>query len=122
MRPLSYETRVQEIVDEHSPQKQKYLKKESPPFTYSELRRAIYKKKMFYKHKGKTNWENYRKQRNYVTKLRKQLNYISLKGVVVGQSQRIFGLPLNLFSAQKQLKLVLILSLWKTIVLCLIKL
>ena len=53
MRPLSYETLVQEIVDEHSPQKQKYLKKESPPFMYSELWRAIYKKKMlFYKHKN----------------------------------------------------------------------
>ena len=42
----------------------------------SELRRAIYKKKMLFnkhkKYKGKSNWENYRKQRNNVTKLRKQ--------------------------------------------------
>ena len=42
-----------------------------------ELRRAIYKKKMlhneFKKFKNNSNnWENYRKQRNYVTKLRKQ--------------------------------------------------
>ena len=72
----AYETLVREIVDEHAPQKQKYPKKESPPFMNSELRRAIYKKKMLLnkhkKYKGKTNWENYRKQRNYVTKLRKQ--------------------------------------------------
>ena len=61
----AYETLVREIVDEHAPQKQKYPKKESPPFMNSELRRAIYKKKMLFnkhkKYKGKTNWENYRK-------------------------------------------------------------
>ena len=72
----AYETLVREIVDEHAPQKQKYPKKEAPHFMNSELRRAIYKKKMlfhkFNRYKGKTNWENYRKQRNYVTKLRKQ--------------------------------------------------
>lgn len=42
----------------------------------SELQRAIYKKKMLHKkyikYKGKQSWENYRKQRNFVTKLRKQ--------------------------------------------------
>ena len=44
----------------------------------SELRKAIYKKKMlhnkFKKNKKNSNWEIYRKQRNYmdVTKLRKQ--------------------------------------------------
>ena len=42
----------------------------------SELWRAVYKKKMLFnkhkKYKGKTNRENIRKQRNYVTKLRKQ--------------------------------------------------
>ena len=42
----------------------------------SELRKAIYKKKMLYnkyhKYRNKTNWVLYRKQRNYVTKLRKQ--------------------------------------------------
>ena len=51
-------------------------RKKSPPFMNSELRRAVYKKKMLFnkhiKYKGKTNWENIRKQRNYVTKLRKQ--------------------------------------------------
>ena len=67
---------LMDIVDEHAPKKQKYPKKESPPFMNSELRRAIYKKKMlhnkFKKFKNNSNWENYRKQRNYVTKLRKQ--------------------------------------------------
>ena len=37
-----------DIVDEHAPKKQKYQKKESPPFMNSELRRAIYKKKMLH--------------------------------------------------------------------------
>ena len=72
----AYETLLMDIVDEHAPKKQKYPKKDSPPFMNSELRKAIYKKKMlhnkFKKIKNKANWEMYRKQRNYVTKLRKQ--------------------------------------------------
>ena len=44
----AYETLVREIVYEHAPQKQKYPKKESPPFMNSELRRAIYKKKILF--------------------------------------------------------------------------
>ena len=72
----AYETLLMDIVDEHAPRKQKYPKKDSPPFMNSELRRAIYKKKMlhnkYHKYRNKTNWELYRKQRNYVTKLRKQ--------------------------------------------------
>ena len=40
-------------MDAHAPQKQKYPKKESPPFMNSELRRAIYEKKMLLnKHKN----------------------------------------------------------------------
>ena len=72
----AYETLLMDIVDEHAPRKQKYPKKDTPPFMNSELRRAIYKKKMlhnkYHKYRNKTNWELYRKQRNYVTKLRKQ--------------------------------------------------
>ena len=72
----AYETLLMDVVDEHAPRKQKYPKKDSPPFMNSELRRAIYKKKMLHnkylKFRNKTNWELYRKQRNYVTKLRKQ--------------------------------------------------
>ena len=49
----AYETLVREIVDAHAPQKQKYPKKESPLFMNSELRRAIYEKKMLLnKHKN----------------------------------------------------------------------
>ena len=43
-------------------------------FMNSELTKAIYEKKMlhnkYHKYHNKTNWELYRKQRNYVTKLR----------------------------------------------------
>ena len=41
----AYETLLMDIVDEHAPKKQKYPKKESPPFMNSELRRVICKKK-----------------------------------------------------------------------------
>ena len=72
----AYESLLMDVVDEHAPKKQKYPKKDSPPFMNSELRKAIYKKKMLHnkylKYRNKSNWEMYRKQRNYVTKLRKQ--------------------------------------------------
>ena len=64
-----------DIVNEHAPRKQKYPKRDPPPFMNSELRKAIYKKMLYnkyHKYRNKTNWELYRKQRNYVTKLRKQ--------------------------------------------------
>ena len=56
--------------------KRKFPKKDSS-FMNSELRKAICKKtKMLHnkynKYKSKTNWEMYRKQRNYAAKLRKQ--------------------------------------------------
>ena len=41
------ETLLREVVDEHAPQKQKYPKNDVPPFMNSELRRAIYKKKIY---------------------------------------------------------------------------
>jgi lipopolysaccharide/colanic/teichoic acid biosynthesis glycosyltransferase len=46
------------------------------PFMNKTLRSAVYKKRMthnkFLKDKGNKNWEAYRKQRNLVTKLKKQ--------------------------------------------------
>ena len=39
----AYETLLADIVDEHAPKKQKYPKKDSPPFMNTELRKAIYK-------------------------------------------------------------------------------
>ena len=72
----------------------------------SELRRALYKKKMLHnkyiKYKSKQNRENCRKQRNFVTKLENsQSNCTFLSGVVVVQNPRIFGQPLNLILSSK---------------------
>lgn len=76
----------------------------------SELRKAIYKKKILHnkykKFKNSRNWELYRKQRNYVTKLRKQsIQLYFFERCSGGQSQRTFGLPLSHFLAQNQIKM-----------------
>ena len=72
----AYQSLLMDVVNEHAPSKQKYPKKDPPPFMNGELRRAIYKKRMLHnkykKFKNIFNWETYRKQRNHVTKLRKQ--------------------------------------------------
>ena len=72
----AYQSLLMDVVNEHAPSKQKYPKKDPPPFMNGELRRAIYKKRMFHnkdkKFKNNFNWEAYRKQRNHVTKFRKQ--------------------------------------------------
>ena len=74
----AYETLVREIVDEHAPQKQKYPKKESPPFMNSELRRAIYKKKMLFnkhkKYKGKNKLGKLQKTKKLCYKIKETIN------------------------------------------------
>ena len=65
-----------EVIDEHVPMKERRSKTNKPPFMNCELRRAVYAKRMFrnkyLKSRSPSNWENYRKQRNLVTKLKKQ--------------------------------------------------
>ena len=56
------------------------------PFMNKELRKAVYKKRMlhnkFLKRKSDKNWEEYRKQRNYVTKIkRSSIKNISMRDV-----------------------------------------
>ena len=73
------------VLDKHAPIKNKTLKKSPPPFMNSNLRKAIYKKCMirnkYYKERSDKNWELYKTQRNYVTKLRRQSirNYFTTK-------------------------------------------
>jgi hypothetical protein len=60
------------------------------------LRKEIYKKKMlhnkFLKNRSKVNWENYRKQRNHVNKVKKKLSKtIFLRDVLEDQNHLIFG-------------------------------
>ena len=65
-----------DLVNKHIPLKTKTLRKPQVPFMNSNLKHAIFKKAMlrnkYYKVRTSENWENYRKQRNCVTKLRKQ--------------------------------------------------
>ena len=71
-----WDTLMRGIVDEHAPLKQRKIKGNSTPYMNGELRRAINVKNMLTRKYDKcnsiANWENYRKHRNLVTKLRKK--------------------------------------------------
>ena len=78
-----YNELTMEVVNEHAPIKQKTIKGYRVPYMNGELRRAINVKNMlnrkYKKCKGKTSWENYKSQRNKVTKLRKKSLNMYLK-------------------------------------------
>ena len=72
----AHEYLFKEVIDEHVPMKERRSKTNKPPFMNCELRRAVYAKRMlrnkYRKCRSPGNWENYRKQRNLVTKLKRQ--------------------------------------------------
>ena len=63
-------------INELAPMKKRKSISQPVPFMNKTLRSAVYKKRMthnkFLKDKSNKNWEAYRKQRNLVTKLKKQ--------------------------------------------------
>jgi hypothetical protein len=65
-----------QTVDKHAPVKQRKPCQNPAPFINKELRKAVYKKRQLHnkynKCKTKSNWENYRQQRNLVTKIKKR--------------------------------------------------
>ena len=67
---------LSEVIDQHAKNKECKLKAKKTAFVNGESRRAIYKKHMlFNKYKNATtslNWDNYRRQPNLVTKIKKQ--------------------------------------------------
>ena len=67
---------VKQTVDKHVPIKQRKPCQNPAPFINKELRKVAYKKRQLYnkynKYKAKSNWENYRQQRNLVTKTKKK--------------------------------------------------
>ena len=71
-----FESTVTEVFNKHVPIKQTYIKPNPVPYMNGILRKAIYQKKMLYhrylKCRDSRNWENYRKSRNYVNKLKRQ--------------------------------------------------
>ena len=64
------------VVDKHLPMKSKFIKKMSVLYMNGELRHAIFRKCMlrnkYFKQRSTSNWNNYKKQRNYVTSLRRK--------------------------------------------------
>ena len=66
-----------EIADKHPPFKERKIKPKQVPDMNKALRSAVYKKRMYYNKyqnvNSRKNWEVYRKQRNYITKLKKQI-------------------------------------------------
>ncbi|KAK3097542.1 hypothetical protein FSP39_010594 [Pinctada imbricata] len=71
----AHETLLKDVVDDHIPVKERRNKTNKPAFMNCEPRRAIYKKRMLRKSyftcKSSKNWEKYRKQRNFVTRLKR---------------------------------------------------
>ena len=65
-----------EVVNKHIPLKKRKPVQSPAPFMNNTLRKEIYKKRMlhnnFLKNRSKVNWENYRKQRNHVNKVKKK--------------------------------------------------
>ena len=100
-----------EVIDNHIPMKKKKAINKPAPFMNQTLRREIYKKKMAYnkyqKCKSKTNWENYRKQRNLqnvVTKIKKKSirNYF-MERCVGGPNSKDFWPTIKPFLTDKGL-------------------
>ena len=71
----AHEWLLNDVINLHAPIKERISKHKKLAFINGDLRRAIFKKKMlFNKYKrvpSNLNWDNYRRQRNAVTKLKK---------------------------------------------------
>ena len=71
-----HELMLLDVINDHAPLKRKTLKKDSVPFMNSKLRKLIHRRNQlrnkFWKFRGKTDWENYRKIRNLTNQVRKQ--------------------------------------------------
>ena len=76
IKPSGFEEAFIQTVDKHAPVKQRKPCQNPAPFINKELRKAVYKKRQLHnkynKCKTKSNWENYRQQRNLVTKIKKR--------------------------------------------------
>ena len=72
----AHDSLFREVINEHVPLKLKKRRKNSASFMNCELRRAIYFKKVlrrkYLKNKTDKNWTKFTKQRNLVTKLKRQ--------------------------------------------------
>ena len=64
-----------DVLNEHAPLKSKTVSRKKVPYMTSDLMKEMYKrnrlKNIFFKYRCKENWENYKRQRNKVTSLRR---------------------------------------------------
>jgi hypothetical protein len=85
----TYNSLFSEVLNKHAPIKTKRITKIPPPFMNHDLRKAVYRKSMlrnkYYKERNDKNWDAYKKQRNIVTKLRKQ----SIKTYFINKTDRV---------------------------------
>ena len=74
----NFESEFISVINKHAPMKKKKPVDKPVPFMNTNLKRAIYKKRMSYNKynrcKNKQNWEIYRKQRNLVNKIKKTIH------------------------------------------------
>jgi hypothetical protein len=67
---------LKDVIDKHAPIKERYNKASKSPYMNGELRRAVYKKRMlrnkYNEYRSPVSWDLYRKQRNQVTRLKRQ--------------------------------------------------
>ena len=79
-----YNSLISDVIDEHAPIKTRYIKGRSVPHMNSELRKAMYKKRMsqnaYWRYKGNPHlWEVYRQARNKFVKINRQSRQLYFK-------------------------------------------
>lgn len=97
-----------EVADKHAPFKERKILPKQVPYMNSELKRAIYRKKMLYnkfqKYNNSRNWEAYRRQRNYVTKLKsKSINTYFIERRTGGPKSKDFWPTVKPFLTNKDI-------------------
>ena len=95
-----------EVAEKHAPFKERKILPKQVPYMNSELKRAIYRKKMLYnkfqKYNKSKNWEAYRRQRNYVTKLKsKSINTYVIERCAGGPKSKDFWPTVKPFLTNK---------------------
>ena len=105
-----------DVIDKHIPMEKRRSIITPAHYMNKELRGAIYKQKMYHnkflQNKSDANWEVYRKQRNLVTKIKR--NSIKTYFYERTQNHQHFIPPLNHFCQAKVLNQTITLSYMKT--------
>ena len=72
----AHEMLLNDVINDHAPLKTKVVRGKHCPYMHNELRKAINVKGMLHRryllHRTRVSWENYRRQRNKITKMKRQ--------------------------------------------------